>query len=80
MNKETNDQVIKALSDYLGVDPEDIKEEDSIYQDLHMQASDLSDFMETLQTLNIETGNIDLTEIETVEDLIDALGGEKSSE
>lgn len=80
MNNDINDQVIKALSDHLGVEPEDINEEDSLEQDLHMRASDFSDFIESLPTKGIEVENIDLTEIETVSDLIDALGGESYSE
>jgi acyl carrier protein len=80
MNKDIKDQVLKGLSDQLGLEPEDINDEDSIYQDLHMQASDISDFMERLQSLNIETGSVNLTEIETVTDLLDALGGETSSD
>ncbi len=76
MNKDIKKEVLKALSDHLGVEPDDIEEEDSLTQDLHMRASDLSDFMETLQTLNIETEKVDLTKVETVNDLIDALAGE----
>ena len=80
MNNEIKEKVIKALSDHLGVEPEDIKEEDSLEHDLHMRASDLSDLMENLETIGIETGKVALTEIETVTDLIDALGGEAYSD
>ena len=76
MNKDIKDQIIKSLSDHLGVEPEDIKEEDSFEDELHMRASDLSDFMSTLQDLGINTEEVDLTEIETVGDLINSLGGE----
>lgn len=79
MNKDIKDIVIKTLSDHLGVEPDDIDEEDSFEHDLHMRVSDLSDLMETLETVKMGTGNIDLTEIETVSDLIDALGGESYS-
>ncbi len=75
-DKDIKEQVIKSLADHLGVEPEDIKDEDSLSADLHMRPSDLSDFMTNLQETNSEVGNIDLTELETVSDLIDALGGE----
>lgn len=80
MNKDIKEKVIKILAEHLGIEPEDINDDDSFSHDLHMRASDLSDLMENLHTLNIETDNIDLTEIETVNELIDALGGETYTE
>lgn len=80
MNKDIKDQVLKVLAEQLGCEPEDIKEEDSLSQELHMRASDLSDFMENLEAINIDTAKVDMTEIETVSDLIDALGGETFSD
>ncbi len=79
MNKDIKDNVFKLLSDYLGVEPEDISEEDSLYQDLHMRAPDLTDFVEILQSEGFETEGVDLTALETVCDLIYALGGETYS-
>lgn len=75
-DKNVREQVVKSLADHLGVEPEDIKDEDTLATDLHMRASDLTDFIETLQEVNSDAGNIDLAAMETVGDLIDALGGE----
>lgn len=78
-DKTIRNQVIKSLADHLGVEPEDIDDEDSLTSDLHMRATDLTDFIESLQEVNSDAGNIDLTQIETVGELIDALGGESYS-
>jgi len=64
------------LAEYLGVEIEDIDDDDSLTQDLHMRPSDLTDFLETLKTNNIDTNTVDLTEIETVGELIDAVNND----
>lgn len=66
----------KLLAQHLGVEPEDIKDEDSFVVDLHMRATDLSDFFETLAT-SVNTSGLDLTEIETVGELIESLSSEE---
>ena len=80
MDKDINKKVIKILAEHLGVEPEDIDENDTFEHELHMRASDLSDFLGSLENTDFDTGNIDLTQIETVGDLIDALGGETFSD
>ncbi len=76
MNKDIKEKIIEALSEYLGLEPQDISEEDSLYHDLHMKASDLADFLESLKSQEIDIDTIDLSEIETVGDLIEASEGE----
>lgn len=67
-------QLVKTeLADFLGVDLEDIEDESSLEIDLHMKASDLADFMDILKRMDMDTSNINLVEIETFSDLIDAL-------
>lgn len=70
---QTKEKVKRELASYLGVDLEDIEDETTLVEDLHMKATDLTDFMVKLQTDGFETGDIDLTQIETFEDLVDAL-------
>lgn len=62
-------KIIKLLADFLGVDPSDITEDDSLIEDLHMTPTDLTDFVEILKTSGIEANHSDMTEIETVGDL-----------
>jgi acyl carrier protein len=67
-------QIVKAeLADFLGVDLEDIEDESSLEIDLHMKASDLADFMDILKRMDMDISSVNLTEIETFSDLIDAL-------
>lgn len=68
--------VKESLAKYLGVGTDDIDGEDSIYDDLHMTAADLSDFVEKYKNKEKSLGEIDLSEIETVTDLTEALGNE----
>ena len=75
MNKEYGEiriQVRKALADFLGIEPDDIEDDFSLIEDLHMKPTDLTDFMEVLEKMKISS-ELDLTEIETFADLIDAI-------
>lgn len=79
MNKEdTKNKIIKILSEQLGVEPEDINENDSLESDLHMKTTELSDFIHNLNTQGFETDKIDFSVIETVIDIIYSLEGETS--
>lgn len=68
--KET---VRRELASYLGIEPEDIEDDSILTEDLHMKATDLTDFMEILTRMNMDTRDVDLTEIETFLDLVEAL-------
>jgi hypothetical protein len=70
---KTKQLVKNELAAYLGVEAEDIEDDSVLTEDLHMKATDLTDFMEILARLNYDTLNVDLTETETFEDLIEAL-------
>ncbi|OGM18450.1 hypothetical protein A2686_02490 [Candidatus Woesebacteria bacterium RIFCSPHIGHO2_01_FULL_38_10] len=83
MNKNKNskdtltNQIKKILAEYLGVDEEDIKEEDLLTEDLHMNATELSDLLQILYDKGVITKDIDLTEIETVEELIEVISSQE---
>ncbi len=67
----------QLLADQLGTDPDEIANEDSFTDGLGMGAADLSDFFELLSKKGIDTGSLDLPELETVADLIENLGSEE---
>ncbi len=76
MDKDTNklaDRIKKILADFLGVDADDIKNEYSLADELHMTASDLTDFVEALRASGIDTSSLVLTEIDSFDDLIENL-------
>ena len=72
-SKSMADLVKKVLADLIGVESEDIESEDSFRDDLHMSATDLSDFLKLLGDQGINTDNVDLTEITSVTDLVETL-------
>jgi acyl carrier protein len=76
MDKDFNyvkEKVRKELANQLGVEPEDIEDDSSLTEDLHMKASDITDFSESLANSGFVTSNLDFTEIETFIDLVEAL-------
>lgn len=67
------EKINKLLADFLGVETVDITPDDSFTEDLHMTASDLTDFVEVLATAGFDTTKLDMTEVETIGDLYDKL-------
>jgi acyl carrier protein len=63
------EKITKLLADFLGVETTDITPDDSLIEDLHMTPTDLADFVEILATAGLDTTKIDMTEIETLNDL-----------
>ncbi|MCH7641473.1 hypothetical protein IID22_04725 [Patescibacteria group bacterium] len=72
-SKSTGDLVKEVLADLIGVESEDIELEDSLRDNLHMGATDLSDSLKLLGDRGINTDRVDLTEIASVADLVDSL-------
>lgn len=78
MNEELHvdkkSQIIRLLAEHIGVEPEDVSEEDFLLEDLHMNPGELSDFVHSLGNLKIDTSKLETGSIETVADLLEALG------
>ena len=64
-------KLLELLSSIIGVEIEDIEIEDSLRDDLHMNSVDLAELVEKLSDEGF--GPVDISEIETVEELIEAL-------
>lgn len=76
MDTELKDITLKVkreLADFLGVDFEDIEPETVLREDLHMDPTQLTDFVEILGKAGYDIENLDMTQVETFEDLVDAL-------
>ena len=67
-------QIIKRLAEHIGVEPEDIDEDDAFLTDLHMNPTELSDFAHSLTSLDLDVSHLNLAEIETIADLLEVLG------
>jgi len=76
-NETTETQIKKLLVDYIGVELEDIDIEDTLSEDLHMSASDVSEFIEQLGNQGLNTSSIVLEDIEKVSDLIESISSEE---
>ncbi len=72
---ETSQKIKNLLAEQLGLELEDISNDDTLNSDLHMRPSDLSDFTSTLESNGLDTSKLDFTQVETVEELIDAITG-----
>ncbi|OGM15392.1 hypothetical protein A2V56_03050 [Candidatus Woesebacteria bacterium RBG_19FT_COMBO_42_9] len=70
---DSKTKIKELLSSHIGVEPEDIDEEDFFSEDLHMTPTDLTDFTHLLEKEGFNTTHLDFTELETVGDLIEAL-------
>jgi acyl carrier protein len=66
-------EVIKLLSEFLGVEEDDIHMDDSLREDLHMSPSDITDFVQILNDHGFDVELTDLTIIETLDELLDKI-------
>ncbi len=72
---KTKEQIIKnILAEYLGIEAEDIHDDDSLVDDLHMNASDITDFTHELEAKGVDISELDFTQIDTVGEMLEALG------
>lgn len=76
-NMKITEKVKKMLADYIGAEVEDIKDEDFLVDDLHMSATEITDFIESLDSAGIDVSKIDIAELEAVEDLIESISSEE---
>ena len=76
MDKEENEiknKVQMKLAEFLGIDKDDVEDDFSLTEDLHMKPTDLTDFIEILGGMGFNINHLDFSEIETFSELIDAL-------
>lgn len=72
-SKNIKNGVLKLLSEHLGIEINDINDDDSLKEDLHMSATDLSDFVHTLIDKGFDIDLNCLNTIETVSELINKI-------
>jgi len=64
-------EIKKYLSEHLGIDAEDLTNDDNLKEDLHMNALEISDFLHLLSDKGISINFSQIAEIHTVQDIID---------
>ena len=67
----------KVLAEQLGLEPDDIQNDDSMADDLHMRPSDITDFIQKLGNKGAQVVDLDLVEIITLNDLFETLNLEE---
>lgn len=67
------EKINKLLADFLGIEPTDLTQDDSLTEDLHMTPTDLTDFLEILKKSGVDIANLDMSEVETLDDLYEKL-------
>ncbi|EKD62652.1 MAG: hypothetical protein ACD_52C00102G0009 [uncultured bacterium] len=71
-NKQIDSKVLQLLAEHLGLEPDDIKLEDSLSEDLHMSLSDITEFFELVKE-NFSIPEIDTSDNDTVEHVIEQI-------
>ena len=70
--KITKDVVAK-LAEHIGVEPDDVKTEDFLDEDLHLNQAEISDFYQKLSEDGYHIEETEYNEIETVSDIIEKI-------
>lgn len=71
----TQEKVIGLLAETLGVSVDDIKLEDSLFEELHMTSGDIAELSQKIEDGGWEKP--DFSDIETVEELIEKIKEEE---
>jgi hypothetical protein len=57
------------IAEHIGVEVEDVKDEDIFGDDLHMSATEFSDFLGSLAPMGVDAGLLDISTSSSVEEL-----------
>ncbi len=73
----TEEKIKTILAEQLGIEKEEIHPEDRLRTDFHMNSTDLTELMQRLLELGFDEDKLDLSQIETVTELIETLKSEE---
>ncbi len=68
---KTEAEIKKFLSEHLGIEAEDLANDDYLKEDLHMNSLEISDFLHLLKEKGIDLNLSKINEIQTLQDIID---------
>ena len=66
-------KIKRELADFLGIGLEDIEDESEFESDFHMNAVQITDFVEILGKAGFNTQDLNFNEIDTFSELVDTL-------
>jgi acyl carrier protein len=69
--KELRNRIKKILAELLGIEPDDIHDDDSFKEEFQMDAILLTDFLNKLEELGYDSSHIDFNEIDNISELLE---------
>jgi len=72
-HSDINQKIKNVLAQQIGAEVDDIENEAFLDEDLHMTPADITDFIEKLSEKGFDVSALDLENLETVEDVVEAL-------
>jgi acyl carrier protein len=73
----TEEKIKQLIAELVGIEVGEIELSDSLREDYHMSPTDLAELMHQLLELGANEEKLDLSEIETVSELVEALKQEE---
>ena len=74
---KTKNTIKAKIAEQIGVDVDDINDDDAFAEDLHMSAAEFSDFLGSLADLGVsDAHSLELTSVSTVDELIDEVSSQ----
>ena len=74
---DISQKIITLLAKHTGADEEELSSTDTFQDKINMSVMDLADFVEKLKVAGFDTSKLDLTEIESVGDLIENIASQE---
>lgn len=74
---DISQKIITLLAEHTGADEEELSSTDTFQDKINMSVMDLADFVEKLKVAGFDTSKLDLTEIESVGDLIENIASQE---
>lgn len=72
--EELKKKIIRMLGEHIGTESKEIGMDDALLNDLHMNASGVSDFVKKLEEeLSIDLGKFDLSKAMLVKEIVEAV-------
>jgi len=70
---QTRKKVLMILAEFLGIEEQEILDEDSFADDLHMTQSDFAEFLAQLDNIGIDSQTLEIDDSKTVSDLLEEI-------
>ena len=69
----TKNKILKIIADHIGVEKDELNEEDFLDEDLHLNPSGIMDLAKAFEENDVDISSLNFSEIETISDIFEAL-------